>query len=575
MTSLAARLARACALGLLIVATTPADGSSAPGNPARRKVDPALWATADRSGSHEGDVQIIIRTKPGAAPNVRAHVERHGTLVRGVHPLMGVLTATVHGGDLDALAAEEGVEHISLDSVVRGLADPPSHVETRSASAGLRASLGLPFQQITGNGVGVALLDSGVQRGGVNPVAFYDFIRGGGRAAAYDDYGHGTHVAGLIAAAGRDAYARERGAGGIAPGVRLSVFKVLDGRGEGRTSTVIHALEFIVANRAQLRIDVVNLSLGHAVTQRAADDPLVEAVERATRAGLVVVVAAGNLGAQPTSDGPRNGGITSPGNAPSAITVGALDTKHTVSRRDDSVAPYSSQGPTAYDRQAKPDLVAPGHNLVSHAAVGSFLYEQYPLRRVSDPAARVQYFRLSGSSMAAAVTTGVVALLIEQHRAVSRLPLTSNVIKAILQFTALPVEGSEPVGQGAGALNASGAVGLLAAIDPSHPVGDYWATSAVTPITLIGDESYVWNQTVIWGDTVIWGNTVLAHETAWSGSAVWGSTVIWGNAVAIVPASYAGATVTDTWTPTTDVGSETVIWGNSDDDTVVWGNSLP
>ena len=169
---------------------------------------------------------------------------------------------------------------------------------------------------------------------------------------------------------------------GIAPGVRLFSMKVLDANGQGLTSTVLQALEFLLNNRGSLGIDVVNLSLGHPITEPAATDPLVQAVELLSRKGIIVVAAAGNWG-QSRSGVAAYAGITSPGNAPSALTVGALDTNQTVTRSDDRVPAYSSRGPTWYDGIAKPDLVAPGHNLVSVAAVGSSLYTRYPNQRLS------------------------------------------------------------------------------------------------------------------------------------------------------------------------------------------------
>ena len=154
---------------------------------------------------------------------------------------------------------------------------------------------------------------------------------------------------------------------GLAPNVRLVVLKVLDKTGAGFTSDVVRAIDFAVANRAALGIDVINLSLGHPITQPAATDPLVQAVERASRAGIIVVAAAGNIGVNPTTGQPGYAGITSPGNAPSAITVGAVTTSDTVTRSDDRIPDYSSSGPTWYDAIVKPDLLAPGHHIIAVA----------------------------------------------------------------------------------------------------------------------------------------------------------------------------------------------------------------
>ena len=137
--------------------------------------------------------------------------------------------------------------------------------------------------------------------------------------------------------------------------------KVLNGTGGGYTSDVIDAIEFATINRVSLGIDIINLSLGHPPFESASTDPLVQAVEAAVRAGIVVVASAGNNGRNPQTGLVGYAGISSPGNAPSALTVGAVRTQGTVPRADDRIPGFSSRGPTYYDGRAKPDIVAPGH----------------------------------------------------------------------------------------------------------------------------------------------------------------------------------------------------------------------
>ena len=160
---------------------------------------------------------------------------------------------------------------------------------------------------------------------------------------------------------------------------------------------MIRAIEFAIANKDHFKIDIINLSLGHPIFEPAATDPLVRAVEKASKAGIIVVVSAGNHGVD--EDGELGfGGTTSPGNAPSALTVGAADHNATSLVTTISVAVYSSSGPTWYDGLVKPDFVAPGHFLASEAAP-----QQLAVQDVSAAAQAGQsgkeFMQLSGTSM--------------------------------------------------------------------------------------------------------------------------------------------------------------------------------
>ena len=208
-----------------------------------------------------------------------------------------------------------------------------------------------------------------------------------------DKNGHGTHVAGIIAAAGRNPQDRTSG---VAPGANIISLKVLDAKGQGVVGDVIEAIDYAITNKARYNIRVINLSLGGPVTQGWRDDPLCQAVERAYHAGITVVAAAGNVGK--TSDGRAIfGGITTPGISPFAITVGALNTKGTPYISDDTVASYSSKGPTLFDHLVKPDLVAPGNKILGLAAPGSTLVREHPELVLSMPEGK--RLQLSGTSM--------------------------------------------------------------------------------------------------------------------------------------------------------------------------------
>ena len=160
---------------------------------------------------------------------------------------------------------------------------------------------------------------------------------------------------------------------------------MLNREGLGFTSDVIAGIQWVVANRAKYGIRVMNLSLGHPIQQPCAFDPLCLAAESAVASGVVVVASAGNAG---KDDEGRTvlGSVSTPGNAPGVITVGALNTWNTVSRDDDTVTTYSSRGPTRFDMLLKPDVVAPGNKIVSLKAAG-LLPGHRSIRRCTSPAA--------------------------------------------------------------------------------------------------------------------------------------------------------------------------------------------
>ncbi|HET7694725.1 MAG TPA: S8 family peptidase [Vicinamibacterales bacterium] len=578
--------------------------------PGHVRVDRAVRAAVAAGAPFQ---RVIITVNAGCRTSVRSALERHGDVVDAEFPLIGAIGAEIHSRDVETLAANGCVRVISADADVRasalpsGRAYPPSPEPCPSQTliSTLRDTLGLPHlaqsapSVPTGRGVGVAIVDSGISpsddfAGRIS--VFYDFTRGTGRKTShpYDDFGHGTHIAGLIGSSGELSQGEFQG---VAPGARLAVFKVLDKTGAGRTSDVIRAIEFIVANRAALDVHVINLSLGHPIFAPAAEDPLVRAVEQATAAGLVVVASAGNFG-QKESDGTVGyAGITSPGNAPSAITVGAVMTKDTISRLDDEVAPYSSRGPTWYDARVKPDLVAPGHRLASDTNLSSYLYDALQQNRgrtlTGEP-----LLLLSGSSMAAAVTSGVVALALQAHeesragRWGAAPALTPNLVKGILQYSAITIDGADYLTQGAGQVNADGAVALARAIDTSRPIGAAWL-GAIVPLSGIGGASYSWAGHVIYGDTVLAGDVLAANNIVWSTNIVWGSAlregdnIVWGTALREADNIVWGTNIVwganivwstrvigqriDASAPTNIVWGADIVWGTLELDNIVWG----
>src|SRR4051812_18550282 len=447
----------------------------------------------ERARTPRGNSRVIVQLDAGASAD--AAIRRLRGLVGRRLASVGGQVAYLPDSALDAVSRLPGVSGISLDRPVTGT------LERTGATIGsnwVRDTLGFD-----GTGVGIAVIDSGVANWhddlGANKVSrFVDFVNF--QPAAYDDYGHGTHVAGIIAGDGHDSDGRRRG---IAPGAMLLVEKVLDGSGQGYISNVIAAIDYAIANKDALHLRVINLSVAAAVSESYNTDPLTLAAKRAVDAGLVVVSAAGNLGK--AADGtPQYGGIGAPGNAPWVITVGASSHNGTVDRADDTVAAFSSRGPSAIDFQAKPDLVAPGVGIESLAEAGSTLWNTKPAMRLwgTVTTANEPYLSLSGTSMASPVVSGTIALMLQANPS-----LTPNLVKAILQFTAENHASYDALTQGAGFLNSRGAVELAKSVatGSSVQVGDNWSRS------------------------IIWGNQRLTGELrpdadAWRPHVPWGAT---------------------------------------------------
>jgi serine protease AprX len=512
------------------------------------KLDAGLSASVRARES--GTKQVIIRATSNGLPGLTNELRASGLSVLGVLSSINGLTARVPVAALEGLSGNPFVESISTDAVVVA--------NQASSGSTLRGTLALPLQAPAGNRIGVAVIDSGLEAGaefGDRIAGFYDFTQNGQPMAPSDGYGHGTHVAGLIAGSG-DLSGTGKPYRGVAPKARIIALKVLNQNGAGNTSDVIKAIEFAIANKDRLDIDIINLSLGHPIYEPAASDPLVQAVEAAVRAGIVVVTAAGNYGVSAATGQTGYAGIQSPGNAPSAITVGSAKTFDTNMRSDDRVANYSSRGPSWYDGSVKPDLIAPGHGLVAAAAKSSALYLNNPALRVDD-----SYLRLSGTSMAAAVVSGTAALVLEANPA-----LTPNAVKAILQFTALPARDDQgveydPLTQGTGSVNAAGAIDVAAHIDAAMPVSSWWLTTNLNPWTVIDGQTVSWSENIIWNDALSFGPVVYVNQPYWAENIVWGSddNIVWGSNDNIV------------W------GSN-IVWGNNivwaSDDNIVWGSNI-
>jgi serine protease AprX len=530
----------------LAVAILLAAGVTSVSAAPRAKLSKDVSEAVARGAAHD----VILQ---GSRAEVEALAKRHGVEIKG-----WLKTGAVLGADaaqLASLAADPGVGHLSGDTLVRSMmAVADQAIGADQAWAGTLPGVG----RVTGRGVGVAILDSGVSyhqslKGRL--LAAFDFTGPSGKGE--DALGHGTHVAGIVGGDGE-------GFRGVAPGANLVSLKVLGADGSGKTSDVIRAIDFAIENKAKYGLRVINLSLGRPVFESYVDDPLCQAVERAFKAGLLVVASAGNYGK--TQDGRSViGGITSPGNSPFAFTVGALDGKGTAVRSDDSVADFSSRGPTLYDRLVKPDIAAPGRRLHSLYVPGSTLAKRFPEKLV-DGNGQNGLFELSGTSMAAGVVSGAAALVFEANPKLT--PLQARIA---LQMGAVYMRDAGLLAAGGGSLNAAASV-RLAKVGPSivrtKLAGLVYVTSGLgtisTPLglTLIGQavvggqSSIVWTSALVWGnaDSLVWGN---ADSLVWGNadSLVWGNadSLVWGNADSLV------------WG-----NADSLVWGNAD--SLVWGN---
>ena len=522
-----------------------------------------------RAAQVNGRSRVIITGSDPASTSILALPIQllGGQFGRSLASANGIVVDLPNGA-LSVLANSSWVKHISIDRVVAGA------MERTGATVGATAvhqDLGYD-----GAGVGVAIIDSGAGAAlddlsdgsqGTRVDHFVDFVNG--RQAAYDDYGHGTHVAGIIAGNGFDSSGRRTG---IAPGARVIAMKVLDDSGQGRISDVIAAIDYAILMKDAWNIRVINLSIATGVYESYNVDPLTLAAQRAVDAGIVVVAAAGNNGHGPNGH-VRYGGVTAPGNAPWVLTVGASSHTGTADRADDTMAAFSSRGPGAIDYGAKPDLVAPGVGIESLSDPDSAFYvTKAPyLLNGTVPTTYLPYLSLSGTSMAAPVVAGTVALMLQANP-----QLTPNEVKAILEYTAQRYHGYDRLTQGSGFLNAKGAVDVAKYL--ASPQGEYPFNPA-------------WSRKIIWGNRLIQGGQITSGANAWS--VMWGaSTTLLGEPVTWGPSFHdtgrnvvwgsqcGGDDCETTWTVHDDGGvngadddGDTVVWGTDDGDTVVWGTS--
>lgn len=357
-------------------------------------------------------VPIIIQLKEKGKINIKTlsslSDERFVEL-----PIINAVGTLMNTDMIYKLIQNEDIEFISFDSKVYTLLDVA------------RKTIDAPFPNnrgYQGEGITVAVIDTGVSphvdltKPDNRIIGFIDIVNK--KDLPYDDNGHGTHIAGII---GGNGYASRGKLMGVAPKSNILAIKALDEHGSGTTSNILEAIEYAINTKEKYNTRIINLSLGTPSTIPSRFDPLSRAVKRAVKSGLTVVVAAGN-------SGPEMGTILSPGISEYALTVGAVDDKRTIDTRDDTIAPFSSRGPTKEGR-IKPDLLAPGVNINSLS------------NQKMDG-----YNTLSGTSMATPLVSGSVALLLNKENSLKPIEVKEKLMESSMDLETRETEETDATG---------------------------------------------------------------------------------------------------------------------------------
>jgi serine protease AprX len=352
--------------------------------------------------------------------------------------IIKAVIADVPRANLERLTRTPGVVRVTLDRAVKiSAALSGNNNDQKEAMFKFSKAVGAKEVWQTGNlgqGITVAFMDSGIDptmialRLGPTSLhnrflSYYDAI--GDKVykptkllqSPRDPSGHGTHVAGIVGNADKE----EGFYQGIAPAANLVAVRVLDETGMGTYADVLRGLNWVVQNKDTYNIRVLNMSMYATPVAPYWADPYNLAVMAAWQAGIVVVASAGNGGPAPLS-------IGVPGNTPYIITVGAFTDNYTPNKLgDDYMPPFSAAGPTL-DAFVKPDLIAPGAHIPSLMRNNTYLAQEYPENRIQG-----HYFKMSGTSMSAAVVSGIVALMLKAHP-----ELTPDQVKYRLTMTTRP-----------------------------------------------------------------------------------------------------------------------------------------
>jgi serine protease AprX len=461
-------------IGLNSAKPTALELPATTGGSAQEKVGTSLASLAAKQPSER--VEVIVRMEPGTKASAgRALVEQAGgRVVSRDLPIINGFGAKVGAGAAERLSQDSRVRAVSLngtvqteDALLDGVTDgaqgyscPASNATSTSVSypipwrnnedTNIETAVSYlkgahhhsiwaekAWNKATGKGVGVAVVDTGIA-GELPDFRRHAFTTSSRVVAsavtnpcateAGDNYGHGTHVAGVIAGNSLNLNEKDPNYGshmGIAPEANLINVKVADEDGRATVLDVIHGLQFVVDHKEAYNIRVVNLSLASTVAESYRTDPLDAAAEQAWMKGVVVVAAAGNEGTA------EDAVSYAPGNDPYVISAGAVDDRGTRDNSDDRLAEWSSRGVTQ-DGVRKPEVLAPGTHVVAPVPPMSDLTAMCPTCLRDG-----RYFRMGGTSMSAAVVSGVAALILERNPT-----WTPNQVKGALRSTLVNVPGA-------------------------------------------------------------------------------------------------------------------------------------
>ncbi|MBE2319505.1 S8 family serine peptidase [Solirubrobacter sp. CPCC 204708] len=513
-----ARRSAVAALLAVAVPLTAATSASAAPNAAQKLASAAKQHPNKR-------VTAIVQFKSSVSEGkAKAIVKAHKGKVTDKLPAVNGFAVKLPAKQAGVLKTVKGVANVTLNTKVNTTGVSAEQLVTNfPKTTGADQAWA---QGITGKGIGVAVIDSGVNgdiadfKNADGSSRITNVISNPGALTAGDPVGHGTHVAGIVA--GNSAYRTDGLAGkyaGIAPEADIVAIKTSDELGNSTVLDVINALQFVVERKDELNIRVVNLSVSSDTPGSSQVDPLNAAVEFAWHAGIVVVSAVGNRG------NAADAAQYAPGNDPYVISVGATDEADTPNPADDTVAAFSSRG-RSQDGFDKPDVFAPGAKIVAPLAAGSAFSLLAPATSIFEGG---QYVRIGGTSMAAPVVAGAAALVLQ-----ARPELNPDQVKALL------TQNVSPTAAGVGSVNVPAALAAQpgaanAGLTPNPIVKQALVVNGIDPTRA------TWTRAT-------WTRATWTRAT-WTGS-VW-TRATWTAGAAPTNAPWARAT----WTCTACIGS--------------------